>query len=64
MEALEQFRLETREWLQANCPESQRQPSSRDEQMWAGRNKTYPSDDAKTWLERMADNALKVTSPW
>jgi acyl-CoA dehydrogenase len=55
VEALEQFRLETREWLQANCPESQRQPSSREEQMWAGRNKTFPSDDAKVWLERMAD---------
>lgn len=55
MEALEQFRLETREWLQANCPDSQRQPSSRDQQMWAGRNKTFPSDDAKIWLERMAD---------
>lgn len=55
MEALEQFRLETSKWLEANCPESQRQPSSREEQMWAGRNKTYPSDDAKTWLELMAD---------
>ena len=55
MEALEQFRLETREWLQANCPDSQRQPSSREEQMWAGRNKTFPSDDAKVWLERMSD---------
>ena len=55
MEALEQFRLETRDWLQANCPDSQRQPSSREEQMWAGRHKTFPSEDAKIWLELMAD---------
>jgi acyl-CoA dehydrogenase len=55
VEALEQFRLETREWLQANCPDSQRQPSSREEQMWAGRHKTFPSEDAKIWLELMAD---------
>jgi len=55
VEALEKFRLETREWLKANCPESQRQPITRNEQVWAGRNKTFPSDDARIWLERMAD---------
>lgn len=54
MEALEQFRLETREWLEANCPESMRTPVTREEQVWAGRNKTFPSNDAKVWLEKMA----------
>lgn len=55
MDALEQFRIETREWLEANCPQSMRTPITRGEQVWAGRNKTFPSDDAKLWFERMAD---------
>lgn len=55
MDAVDQFRNETREWLEANCPASQRGPITREEQVWAGRNKTFPSDDAKVWLERMAD---------
>ncbi len=54
MEALQQFRATTREWLEANCPQSQRQPATREEQVWAGRNKTFPSDDAKIWLEKMS----------
>ncbi|WP_101757574.1 acyl-CoA dehydrogenase family protein [Oceanicoccus sp. KOV_DT_Chl] len=55
MDALETFRIETRAWLEANCPQSMRSPASSKEQVWAGRNKTFPSQDAKDWLERMAD---------
>lgn len=55
MDALEQFRLETREWLEANCPQSMRTPIVREEQVWAGRNKTFHSEDARLWFERMAD---------
>lgn len=55
MSSLEQFRQATRQWLEENCPESQRQPEVRAEQVWAGKNKTFPSKDAETWLQRMAD---------
>mgnify|MGYP000244671902 FL=1 len=55
MSSLDQFRAETREWLEANCPQSMRSRVTREEQVWAGKNKTFPSDDAKVWFERMAD---------
>jgi acyl-CoA dehydrogenase len=49
------FQKETREWLKANCPESQRQPIVKEEQIWAGKHRQFPSDDAKLWFERMRD---------
>lgn len=55
MSSLDQFRAETREWLEANCPQSMRSRVTREEQVWAGKNRTFPSDDAKVWFERMAD---------
>lgn len=55
MAPLEQFRDEVRSWLEANCPESQRRPIIKEEQIWGGRRRTFPSDDAQTWFERMRD---------
>lgn len=55
MENLETFRVEVREWLEANCPDSQRQPMKPDDQYWGGRRGTFPSEDAKIWFERMRD---------
>ncbi|MCP4842958.1 MAG: acyl-CoA dehydrogenase, partial [Halieaceae bacterium] len=55
MEDLEQFRLDTREWLAANCPDSQRQPITPEQQYWGGRKGSFPSKDAQTWFERMRD---------
>ena len=55
MENLEQFRAETREGLEANCPEDMRQPMRSDEdQCWGGRNWVFKSEGQKLWLERMA----------
>lgn len=55
MENLETFRQETRDWLEANCPEDMRQPMrSEDDQCWGGRNWVFTSDGQKLWLERMA----------
>ena len=55
MENLEQFRAETREWLEASCPEDMRQPMRSDEdQCWGGRNWVFTSEGQKLWLERMA----------
>ena len=54
MADLEAFREETRGWLEANCPPSMRTPMTGEEEIvWGGRNASYPSEDAKLWLERM-----------
>ena len=47
MEDLDQFRLDVRTWLEANCPESQRQPMKPEDQYWGGRRGKFPSEDAK-----------------
>ena len=53
---LEAFRAETRAWLEENCPPSMRTPfASEDEIVWGGRNAKFFSNDAKLWLERMAE---------
>jgi alkylation response protein AidB-like acyl-CoA dehydrogenase len=54
VEELEKFRAETREWLEANCPESMRTPITSDaDSVWGGRRARYDNPDAKLWLERM-----------
>ena len=55
MQELDQFRHDVREWLQSNCPESQRQPISAEEQYWGGRRGKFPSEDARCWYEAMRD---------
>ena len=60
MEDLDQFRSEVREWLEANCPESQRQPITAAEQFWGGRRGKFPSEDARLWYERMRDKGWIV----
>ncbi|MFT4614360.1 MAG: acyl-CoA dehydrogenase [Bacteroidia bacterium] len=55
LEDLEQFRLDVRDWLEANCPQSQRQPVVPEEQYWGGRRGSFASEDAQTWFERMRD---------
>ncbi len=54
MEPIEKFRLETREWLEANCPASMRTPTPEEETPWGGRNATWANPDSKVWLDRMA----------
>lgn len=63
MEDLEKFRMEVRDWLEANCPQSQRQPMRSEDQYWGGRRGTFPSDDAKLWFERMRDKGW-TTPEW
>ena len=56
MSDLEQFRADTRAWLDANCPEEMRQPmKSQSEHCWGGRKWEFQSEAQKVWLERMAD---------
>jgi len=54
MSDLEQFRTETRAWLDENCPEAMRSPAKSDEGVWGGKNPEFPNPEAKVWLERMA----------
>ncbi len=60
LDDLEQFRSEVRQWLEANCPESQRQPMTADQQYWGGRRGSFPSEDARIWFERMRDQGWIV----
>jgi acyl-CoA dehydrogenase len=60
VDSQEVFRQDVHEWLQANCPESMRKPPVREEQVWAGRNQSFPSEDAKVWFERMRDKGWTV----
>ncbi len=60
MQDLDQFRQDVRQWLDANCPESQRQPITAAEQYWGGRRGSFPSEDARTWFERMREKGWIV----
>ncbi|MDX1555992.1 MAG: acyl-CoA dehydrogenase family protein, partial [Xanthomonadales bacterium] len=52
----DQFRTEVREWLEANCPESMRQPYREDADVcWGGRNFQFKNEDQRLWLVRMAE---------
>ena len=42
--SLENFRKETKDWLEANCPQSMRKPiQSEADICWGGRNWTFAS---------------------
>ncbi|AYJ86366.1 acyl-CoA dehydrogenase [Sphingomonas paeninsulae] len=60
-EALETFRIETRAWLEANCPAEMREPV-RDETdaCWGGRNFVFKSPAQKQWLDIMAGRGWTV----
>jgi acyl-CoA dehydrogenase len=55
LEDQDRFRGEVRQWLEQNCPASQRQPMTPDDQYWGGRRGEFPSADAKLWYERVRD---------
>lgn len=61
MSELDSFRLEVREWLEANCPESMRTPAKGEQDIcWGGRKFVFQSDDQRLWLERMAEKGWTV----
>ena len=56
MSNLDSFRLETRDWLEDNCPETMRKPmKTADDGCWGGRNFTFKSEDQKLWMDRMGE---------
>ena len=61
MTSSKEFRQETRDWLEANCPQAMRQPiGSEADACWGGRNYVFQSDDQKQWLESMASKGWTV----
>ncbi len=59
--ALDAFRRETREWLEANCPPEMRQPVADETDVcWGGRNWKFKNEAQKVWLERMAERGWTV----
>jgi len=58
---LTEYRMELRSWLEANCPESMRQPmKSYKDMYWGGKNPEFTSEDQKVWFERMNERGLTV----
>jgi alkylation response protein AidB-like acyl-CoA dehydrogenase len=57
MSDLEQFRQETRDWLQDNCPP--KSPEGNDA-YWGGRNPEISHPDQKLWCDRMAERGWTV----
>lgn len=58
---LSEFRLETREWLGANCPAEMRQPSRGEQDIcWGGRDWIFQSDAQEEWLHRTARKGWTV----
>jgi len=55
------FRQETRDWLEANCPQSMRQPYRNEaDACWGGRNFKFQSGDQESWLNNMASRGWTV----
>lgn len=55
MADLEQFRRETRQWLEDNCPASMRQPGGEDDVIMGGSQAHFTSADQRLWFDRMRD---------
>jgi len=55
MSEIEQFRRQTRAWLEANCPASMRTPMPEDEVVWGGRTIEFKHPDQRVWFERMRE---------
>jgi alkylation response protein AidB-like acyl-CoA dehydrogenase len=61
MSDLEQFRSDTRAWLEANCPPEMRKPvQGEDDVFWGGRNATFKNDAQKVWFEACRDKGYTV----
>ena len=61
MADLDQFRAETRAWLEANCPPEMRRPmKSEKDACWGGRNFEFQSDAQKQWMDAMGAKGWTV----
>ena len=56
MAELDEFRAQTRQWLEANAPEAiAGLVMTEANGNWGGRRATFEPPEMKTWLERMAE---------
>ncbi len=55
MSAIEDFRAETRAWLEANCPESQRGAAASGDLVFGGSKVEFANEGQQLWFERMRD---------
>ncbi len=60
MSRLDDFRAETRDWLEANCPASMRTRIVAGEEVNGGSKRRSTNPDAYVWLERMAERGWTV----
>jgi acyl-CoA dehydrogenase len=61
MTDLDQFRLETRAWLETNCPPEMRQPMREEsDACWGGRNPGFKSEAQRRWMDVMAERGWTV----
>jgi len=61
MAELEDFRAETRAWLEANCPAQMRTPMKGEKDLcWGGRHFEFQSPAQKQWLDVMASRGWTV----
>lgn len=60
MSNLQDFQLETRDWLAENCPASMRTPMPEDESVNGGAKKRSTNPDSYVWLDRMAGKGWTV----
>ena len=61
MSELDQFRQDTRAWLEANCPQSMREPVKGFDDLYSGgRHPEITHPDQKVWCERMAERGWTV----
>ena len=57
----DQFRAETRTWLEANCPAEMREPMRGEKDLcWGGRHFEFQSPAQKQWLDVMASRGWTV----
>jgi acyl-CoA dehydrogenase len=58
---VDDFRNDTRAWLEANCPPEMREPMRDESDMcWGGRNPAFKNEAQKRWLEVMAERGWTV----
>jgi acyl-CoA dehydrogenase len=58
---LDQFRHETRAWLEQNCPPQMREPVVNEADLfWGGRRAQFTSEPQREWFERMAQRGWTV----
>lgn len=60
-QTLEDFRAETRAWLEANCPPEMRRPmKSEADVCWGGQRFCFQSEAQRQWLQRMGERGWTV----